>query len=203
MAKNTASNRADRVVNYELDRTTRRRESPTPRLERLSVAVVVDGARELTADGDLKIRDRSAEEVEQYRTIIAKAMGFDENRGDQLEVAFVPFVRPAYVKEKPVEPLKILGQEPQTLGILGGIAGLVLFGLWMAWSIRKKRRAEAAEAARLAELYGEEEDAFPAEPSVGEKVEDARRRAADATRHDVLPTANVIRGWLTPDLDAI
>ena len=203
MAKTSASNRADRVVNYELDRTTRRRESPTPRLERLSVAVVVDGARELTADGDLKVRDRSAEEVEQYRTIVAKAMGFDENRGDQLEVAFVPFVRPAYVKEKPVEPLTILGQEPQTVGILAGIAGLVLFGLWMAWSIRKKRRAEAAEAARLAELYGEEEETFPAEPSVGEKVEDARRRAADSTRHDVLPTANVIRGWLSPDLDAI
>ena len=73
----------------------------------------------------------------------------------------------------------------------------------MAWSIRKKRRAEAAEAARLAELYGEEEETFPAEPSVGEKVEDARRRAADSTRHDVLPTANVIRGWLSPDLDAI
>ena len=162
---------------------------------------MVDGARELTADGDLKIRDRSAEEVEQYRTIIAKAMGFDENRGDQLEVAFVPFVRPAYVKEKPVEPLKILGQEPQTLGILGGITGLVLFGLWIAGRFGKNDGQRQRKRLDLRNWHGEE-DAFPAEPSVGEKVEDARRRVlmrlARCTAH-----SNVIRGWLTPDLDAI
>jgi len=201
MAKSTASNRADRVVNYELDRTTRRRESPTPRLERLSVAVVVDGARELTPEGDLKVRPRTAEEVEQYRSIIAKAMGYDEVRGDQLEVAFMPFVRPAHVKEKPVEPLKIMGQEPQTWGVIGvGVAAL-LFAGWIIYSVRRKRRLEAEEAARLAALYGDEEESFPPEPSIGEKVEDQRRRAADVTRHDVLPTANVIRGWLEPDMD--
>ena len=72
MSKTSTNNRADRVVNYELDRVTKRRESPTPRLEKISIAVVVDGARELTEDGDLKVRPRSAEEVEQYRSIVIR-----------------------------------------------------------------------------------------------------------------------------------
>jgi flagellar biosynthesis/type III secretory pathway M-ring protein FliF/YscJ len=128
-------------------------------------------------------------------------MGYDEVRGDQLEVAFMPFVRPAHVKEKPVEPIKIMGQEPQTWGVIGvGVAAL-LFAGWIIFSIRRKRRLEAEEAARLAALYGEDEESFPPEPSMGEKVEDQRRRAADVTRHDVLPTANVIRGWLEPNMD--
>jgi len=201
MSKTSTNNRADRVVNYELDRVTKRRESPTPRLEKISIAVVVDGARELTEDGDLKVRPRSAEEVEQYRSIVSKAMGFDEARGDQLEVAYMPFVRPAHVKEKPVEPLKIMGQEPKTWAIIGTGVGILMFIGWMIYAIRKRRRLEAEEAARLAALYGEEDDTFPPEPTLGEKVEDQRRRAAEVTRHDVLPTANVIRGWLAPDMD--
>ena len=100
-----------------------------------------------------------------------------------------------------MEPLKIMGQEPQTWGVIGvGVAAL-LFAGWIIYSVRRKRRLEAQEAARLAALYGEEEESFPPEPSIGEKVEDQRRRAADVTRHDVLPTANVIRGWLEPDMD--
>lgn len=201
MSKNSASNRADRVVNYELDRTTVRRESPTPRLERLSVAVVVDGARELTEEGTLKVRPRTAEEVEKYRSIIAKAMGYDDARGDQLEVAFMPFVRPAHVKEKPLEPFKIAGQEPWLLGSLAGGVLALGFVAWLIFAIRRKHRAEAEEAARLASLYGEEDDAFPPEATLGERVENERRQAAEVTRHDVLPTANVIRAWLSPDLD--
>ena len=128
-------------------------------------------------------------------------MGFDEARGDQLEVAYMPFVRPAHVKEKPVEPFKIMGQEPKVWAIIGTGVGILLFIAWMVYTIRRKRRLEAEEAARLAALYGEEDDTFPPEPTLGEKVEDQRRRAAEVTRHDVLPTANVIRGWLAPDMD--
>ncbi len=203
MTKNNTANRNDRVINYELDRVTKRRESPTPRLTRLSVAVIVDGARELNEDGDLKVRPRTAEEVEGYRNIVSKAVGYDENRGDQLELTYMPFVRPAHVKEKPVEPTEVLGMAPWMWGLIAVTTVSLIGGLFIFLSIRRKRRMEAEEAARLAALYGESEDDFSAEPTLGEKVENERRQAADMTRHDVQPTANAIRAWLSGGMEPV
>jgi flagellar M-ring protein FliF len=95
LAKTANSENNDRVVNYEIDRITRRVENPTPRVDRLSVAVVVDGARSLDENGDVVRTPRTEEEMESYRRIVAKAIGFDKARGDQIEVAHVLFVQPA------------------------------------------------------------------------------------------------------------
>ena len=79
LTRNESHQRSDRVVNYELDRKTSQKEIPAPRVSRISVAVVVDSARVVDGDGKLTHRTWTAEELESFRTIVAKAVGLDDD----------------------------------------------------------------------------------------------------------------------------
>ncbi len=70
--------------------TTTVRESGA--IKRLSVAVLVDGA--YTSNGEAKkmtYSARSAAELEQYKRLVQNAVGFDEDRGDKVEVVNLRF----------------------------------------------------------------------------------------------------------------
>jgi flagellar M-ring protein FliF len=70
--------------------TTTVRESGT--IKRLSVAVLVDGA--YTSNGDAKkmtYSTRSTAELEQFKRLVENAVGFDEERGDKVEVVNMRF----------------------------------------------------------------------------------------------------------------
>lgn len=61
-------------------------------IKRLSVAVLVDGA--YTSNGDAKkmtYSARSPAEIEQYKRLVQNAVGFDEERGDKVEVINLRF----------------------------------------------------------------------------------------------------------------
>jgi flagellar M-ring protein FliF len=88
-------NRSNETVNYELNHLTRRTVSPMGQVRRLTVAVLVDGIRQKVA-GDSgkevwKVVPRPAEEIKQYEAIVKQAVGFNPERGDQLQVASAPF----------------------------------------------------------------------------------------------------------------
>ena len=61
-------------------------ESPG-KIKRLSLAVVVDG---IYQDKGNKFSPRSPEEVRQFANLAKKAVGFNAERGDQLEISCVP-----------------------------------------------------------------------------------------------------------------
>ena len=83
------------TVNYEVNRVTRRTVAPRGDLQRLTVAVLVDGVRQMTkaADGTetWTVVPRSAEEIRKYEGIVKQAVGFNASRGDQFQIASVPF----------------------------------------------------------------------------------------------------------------
>ena len=60
---------------------------------RLSAAVVVDWAQTTAADGTVTFAPRSEAEMDQIRALVRTAMGFDEARGDQVEVLNTRFTR--------------------------------------------------------------------------------------------------------------
>ncbi len=64
-------------------------------IQRLSVAVAVDGVWTPAANGEGEptYEPRSDEEIRQIRTLVQNAMGFNEQRGDQFEVVNVRFTR--------------------------------------------------------------------------------------------------------------
>ncbi|HEY4136227.1 MAG TPA: flagellar basal-body MS-ring/collar protein FliF [Alphaproteobacteria bacterium] len=86
-AATNASNRNEETVNYEISRTTQTHVRESGSIKRLSVAVVVDGNY---ADGKT-YQPRSAEELEQLGRLVKSAVGFDEKRGDTVEVVNMRF----------------------------------------------------------------------------------------------------------------
>lgn len=80
--------------NFEISRTDRTRILEAGGVQRLSVAVVVDGITSLNEDGTLNWQPRTDAEMAQIRQLVSSAMGFNGDRGDSLEVTNMQFSRP-------------------------------------------------------------------------------------------------------------
>jgi flagellar M-ring protein FliF len=95
---------SEETINYEISSSTRVEMLEGPRLSRLSVAVLVDGVYETGANGELAYAPRSGEELERIEALVRTAIGFDPNRGDQVEVVNLRFAdapAPAILPEAP------------------------------------------------------------------------------------------------------
>jgi flagellar M-ring protein FliF len=85
-----SSSKNEEVVNYEISRTTRTEVQDGGRVRKLSVAVLVDGV--YTRQGnETNYQPRSPEELERIGQLVRTAIGFDRQRGDQVEVVNLRF----------------------------------------------------------------------------------------------------------------
>ena len=78
------SKKTEETNNYEISRTTKTEVTEAGRVNRISVAVLVDGSYGKNEKGDLVYKERSKEELDRIATLVRSAIGFDEKRGDQL-----------------------------------------------------------------------------------------------------------------------
>lgn len=85
-------NRQEETTNFEIGRSTRNVLREHPVVRRLSVAVLVDGVAEPQPNGELRWRERTPEELARLATLVRSAIGFDERRGDKVEVVSMRFV---------------------------------------------------------------------------------------------------------------
>ncbi len=100
-----ASSKNEEVVNYEISRTTRTEVLEGGRVKRLSVAVLVDG--NYTRNGtEVAYQPRSGEELDRIGQLVRMAMGYDEARGDKVEVVNLRFAEaPQAIVELPEQSL--------------------------------------------------------------------------------------------------
>jgi flagellar M-ring protein FliF len=110
------NNSSQETVNYEISHTTRTSVSEGGRVTRLSVAVAVDGVSTPPANGrgQPTWAPRSAEELQRLTALVRSAVGFNQQRGDTVEVVNIRFARAASE-----------GSEAQAPGLLN-FAGLDL-----------------------------------------------------------------------------
>lgn len=88
----TQESRTEETTNFEIGRTVRQMVRETPSIRRLSVAVLVDHAAERAEPGAAPgYRPRSAEELAQLASLVRSAVGFDERRGDAVQVVNLRF----------------------------------------------------------------------------------------------------------------
>ena len=52
------------------------------------------GGEDTSAEGETTYEPRSAEELEKFTTLVRSAVGYDEARGDTIELVNMPFVDP-------------------------------------------------------------------------------------------------------------
>ncbi|MBV8751787.1 MAG: flagellar M-ring protein FliF [Hyphomicrobiales bacterium] len=93
------SKKSEEIANYEISRTTKTEVIEGARVKRVSVAVLVDGSYAKGENGEVSYQARSAEEIQRIGALVRSAIGFDQKRGDQVEVVNLRFA------EAPVTPI--------------------------------------------------------------------------------------------------
>jgi flagellar M-ring protein FliF len=87
----TQNTRTEETVNFEISRTSTTKVYETAIIERLTVAVLVDGTYEQDAEGEQIYSPRNEEELQQLAALVRSTIGFDESRGDTVEVINMQF----------------------------------------------------------------------------------------------------------------
>lgn len=191
-----SAQKSDHTKNYEIDKSTLRRETPHVRIQRLSVAVVVDSGTDDQAIGEAALAN--------YRKIVAKAVGADVARGDAVEVVAMPF----FVSAADIAAADAVPAEPSLMddpivfyGVLGGSALAFLITLFLAvkrlraGARLRRERAEQEKALLAAQIRMLESGEMGA-AEVQRQIDILRAKAVDQGSDDVRRTATVIRSWL-------
>jgi flagellar M-ring protein FliF len=80
------STRDEATRNFELDKRIRHVRQLPGKVRRVTAAVVVDHRQVLGEDGELTREPLSAEELERISSLVREAVGYDEARGDRVNV---------------------------------------------------------------------------------------------------------------------
>jgi flagellar M-ring protein FliF len=124
----TASNGTRRAMrNYELGKTISHTKRASGQIKRLTVAVVVDHQRGTDDDGNTTSTALTEEQLQRMTSLVREAVGFDDTRGDRVQVINVPFQQPGPIEDLPAPPI---WEQPIVMDLgkqlLAGIAIIVL-----------------------------------------------------------------------------
>ncbi|QDG51329.1 flagellar M-ring protein FliF [Persicimonas caeni] len=234
-AETSSSTVADEVVNYEVSKKVRSVTQTGFGIKRLSVAVVLDEGLEKAAGaaggkGEEAQEGEEGEEAEEgedaaaaaavaalpsqerVEALVKSAIGFDAERGDQVQVAYETF-RPLNVSGEP-EPAWYLA--PDFLLVLARYLVLLALGLALLLfvvrpivaALRGEDKEEVEEAdvefvgrtvAELEAEYGEIEAEFSPAGELSEHYEQLRAEVMELGQSDVDKTGQVIRQWIRMD----
>ncbi len=85
------SKKSEETNNYEISRVTKTEVTEAGKINRISVAVLVDGIYAKNDKGELAYTERSKEQLDRIAALVRSAIGFDQKRGDQVEVVNLKF----------------------------------------------------------------------------------------------------------------
>jgi flagellar M-ring protein FliF len=205
--------------NFEIDRTIRHVRQVPGALRKLSVAVVVDYKVGLDEEGNATPQPLGPEELNRISTLVRDAVGFDEARGDTVNVINASFKTPEEAEELPEPPIwenpMIWDAAKMLLGARGVL--IVMFGV-----LRPTLRDLTAESDRVRALEQDQQAALPpgAEGSAeggqalpgGEAqetlvlghqgpgvYEQKLDHAKTVVKEDPKQTAQIVKTWLAAD----
>ncbi len=220
----TENTKTQEIVNYEINRTTSTVTKAVGAIQKLSIAVLIDGTyKEVEKEGktEKEYAPRSEEEMATFSALVKKIVGFNETRGDQMEIANIQFVAEDMVfEEAPMERLDFIIRIVQyVFAVLGAL--LFLFFVvrplirWLTSEPSLERQlgmpTEMLEGATVGELEarypGQLKSPAAAEAArEGEQVESLAERMGRLEQHkaDLLETAArdkeavtlMVRRWL-------
>ncbi len=196
---NISNLQKESTVNYEVDRTIRHTILPVGSIKRLSVAVVVNGNRKVTdAKGKTSNKPLADAEKEQINNLVRDAMGFDQTRGDSLNVQVAAFTESKeLVEESPFwkQPDTIeLAKELLKYALIAGIMLFVVFRVIkpaLDTLLTPKSATGGFTAAEESEATSEA-TYTPSVPSYEQNLQTARQIAQQEPKI----VASVIKEWV-------
>lgn len=93
------NNRLEEVTNYEITKRIENHVRESGEVNRLSVAVLVDGVYTTDAEGNRVYEPRNEQQLEQIESLVQSAIGYDPSRGDTIEVVNMQFVGGDIIEE--------------------------------------------------------------------------------------------------------
>jgi flagellar M-ring protein FliF len=87
----STDNSTEETTNFEISRKTVNSVNEAPSIQRLSVAVLVDGTYQTDAEGNKVYQARPEPEMDKLNALVRSAIGYDANRGDQIEMVNMQF----------------------------------------------------------------------------------------------------------------
>lgn len=204
--------------NYEVDRTITRTRPERGAIERLSVAVLVDGGSrpgeaaggaaagdtaDAADDGTAPSEPLSAAEIERYTALVKEAVGFNETRGDSVVVVNAAF---RDLSEPPAVEPPALWEQPALRGVLKQVLGAALVLILAFGLVRPMLRSLLAGNPGSSGQYLEADAAAAgggtarlsgSRPALGGPGFDEKVAAAkNITGHDPARVAQVVRKWV-------
>ena len=90
----TQQQKQEETTNYEIGKTVRTLVREQPQIAHVSLAVMVDGSMQTGHDGHAVWTERGPEELARIKRLVESAIGYDEKRGDKVEIVSMRFAAP-------------------------------------------------------------------------------------------------------------
>lgn len=203
----SSSNRETRDTNYEINKEEHNIIGQFGAVNRLSVAVIVDGMYEKGENGKIVYLPRSEDDLKRIRALVAGAVGFDSSRGDVVEVSSVAFSTleqeiPQNIADMIVDYTLRLGKPFLNALLIFLFLIMVVRPVVMAF-IRPKVEGEMIEGLEGLPLPGDErlalidasDDAVEALATL-EKIEDIKAHSIQLSEQNMDQALGIIRNWL-------
>lgn len=117
--------RQEETINYEIGKKVVSHVREIGTIKRLSASIMVDGVTTLGADGKANYQPRNPEQLEQLRAAARAAIGFNERRGDTLELVNLQFAA-ADVPGQPIAEPGMFSFSPTDIVSLTHLAVLAI-----------------------------------------------------------------------------
>lgn len=195
------------TINYEINKEEQSIVTPVGQVDRLSIAVVVDGTYAANPDtGAMAFTPRSEEEMARIKALVSNAVGFETARGDAIEVSCIAFGELNVERERSLA--EVIGDYALRMG--KPILNAVLVFLFLLLIVRPvilaliRPKVEAGEVMegleglpmgeeRIALIEGEEElDALDAL----KKIEDIKAHALQISEQNMEQAVGILKSWL-------
>ncbi len=208
-ASTPASVHREQVTNFEVDKNVRHTKTASGEIRRLTAAVVINnkpaaaappapaapaGTAAPAAAAVAAPVPWSPKEMENIQALVREAMGFNEKRGDSLNVVNVPF---SQLELPPAEPTPVW-QQPEAIGMAKEIGKAALFltlTLIVVFGVvRPALKAIGSQPVVVApEAPAALESAASHRPEMPSTQLDQMRQIA---RSDPATVANVVKAWV-------
>ena len=188
------ASRNETTQNFEISSKTEHRIIPFGSIEKVSIAVIVGGSYKEGADGAKVFVPRTAQELNSLKTLIQNAVGFNEDRGDTVEVQSMPLLD---ISGNDMSGLDSDVDRAFYLELLRyGLAAMALF--LVAWFVMRpiaKRIKESAEEEKNLAL-GLAPDGSPLAVG-GSAHAEQMKRAREAIMNDPNRASRVVNEWVS------
>lgn len=206
----SGENDRDETVNYEVTKTVTRTVAPVGQIQRLTAAVLVDGTYNEVKGKDGKVTrefvPRTAEEIAHFTALVKSAVGFNADRGDQVEVVSMPFTGdevPAPIEAAPAWQQYV----PLILAVGRYVAVAIFFVLFFLLFVRplmRQLQAAQVQQQRTLELEAQQKRLAMDGPDAPLALSNQQRaeeltpqdRIGRVIQNDTSRGVQVMRGWL-------